>query len=279
MCAMRCLNCGTENAADAKFCVGCGKSLRQRNFSAKEENGRETYSGTGFCEIGKTERGNPSSMAQAEVSSGGSSSVLPRRIAFAVVGFIIVVAAVNIIQSLVGNGKQQSSDDSQESSSYYSSQKWDGVIDGNSNGSGDTSGQSGIDSSYGNAGDNNTNYTYACDEEDDKEDTYDEEDAYDEEDTYDVDVSEYIFPDSETRKLTKADLRNKTSEELRLGRNEIYARHGRLFDDKELQEYFDEQSWYFGTIDPSDFVDSLELNDIERRNAKFILKYENSKRN
>lgn len=218
-------------------------------------------------------------MAQAEVSSGGSSSVLPRRIAFAVVGFIIVVAAVNIIQSLVGNGKQQSSDDSQESSSYYSSQKWDGVIDGNSNGSGDTSGQSGIDSSYGNAGDNNTNYTYAYDEEDDKEDTYDEEDAYDEEDTYDVDVSEYIFPDSETRKLTKADLRNKTSEELRLGRNEIYARHGRLFDDKELQEYFDEQSWYFGTIDPSDFVDSLELNDIERRNAKFILKYENSKRN
>lgn len=231
-----------------------------RGFFGKRGKWGEIYRETGFSEIGKTESGNLSSMAQAEVSSGGRSSVLPRRIAFAIVGFIIVLAVVNIIQSLVDNGKQQSSNDGQESSSYYSSKKWDGVTDGNSNGSGDTSGQSDIDSSYGNAGDNNTNYTY----------------TYDEEDDYDVDESGYIFPDSDTRKLTKADLRNMTSEELRLGRNEIYARHGRLFDDKELQEYFDEQSWYFGTIDPSDFVDSLELNDIERRNAKFILKYENS---
>ncbi len=85
---------------------------------------------------------------------------------------------------------------------------------------------------------------------------------------------DYIFPDSDTEKLTKADLLDKTSEELRLGRNEIYARHGRFFDDEELQEYFNGKSWYIGCIAPSEFVDSLELNDIERWNANFIRKYE-----
>jgi hypothetical protein len=33
-------------------------------------------------------------------------------------------------------------------------------------------------------------------------------------------------------------------EDLRVLRNEIYARHGRIFKDKELQKYFAEQPWY-----------------------------------
>ncbi|HEY0457842.1 MAG TPA: YARHG domain-containing protein [Pyrinomonadaceae bacterium] len=33
-------------------------------------------------------------------------------------------------------------------------------------------------------------------------------------------------------------------EDLRVLRNEIYARHGRVFKDKELQKYFSEQPWY-----------------------------------
>jgi hypothetical protein len=33
-------------------------------------------------------------------------------------------------------------------------------------------------------------------------------------------------------------------EDLRVLRNEIYARHGRIFKDKELQKYFSEQPWY-----------------------------------
>jgi hypothetical protein len=52
------------------------------------------------------------------------------------------------------------------------------------------------------------------------------------------------------------------AEDLRVLRNEIYARHGRVFKDKELQKYFDSQAWY--TPNP-DFTDD-QLNEIEAAN-------------
>lgn len=50
--------------------------------------------------------------------------------------------------------------------------------------------------------------------------------------------AEYILPESASRLLTEADLENLTQEDLRIARNEIYARHGRKFLDEGLQEYF-----------------------------------------
>ncbi|PID23608.1 YARHG domain-containing protein [Sporosarcina sp. P7] len=44
--------------------------------------------------------------------------------------------------------------------------------------------------------------------------------------------------------LDKSDLKGLSKEELRLARNEIYARHGYVFKSKELQNYFGSQSWY-----------------------------------
>lgn len=85
---------------------------------------------------------------------------------------------------------------------------------------------------------------------------------------------DYILPHSNTRKVTMADIKNLTKKERRLARNEIYARHGRRFLDKKLQKYFDSKNWYYGTIEPEDFVDSEHLSKLERRNAKFILKHE-----
>lgn len=87
-------------------------------------------------------------------------------------------------------------------------------------------------------------------------------------------ADEYIIPESSSRKLTKADLKGLSKKQLRLARNEIYARHGRLFLDEKLQAYFDKQEWYCGYIEPEDFVDSKELSKIERWNADFIKKFE-----
>ncbi len=84
----------------------------------------------------------------------------------------------------------------------------------------------------------------------------------------------YIFPDSSYRELTEADLAGLSNEELRRGRNEIAARHGRRFDDKELQAYFDSKAWYRGTIDPDDFNMQVQLNKTERDNMDFIKKHE-----
>lgn len=88
-----------------------------------------------------------------------------------------------------------------------------------------------------------------------------------------IDTQEYIIPDSSTKRLEENDIKDLTKEELRLARNEIYARHGRLFDDTELQSYFDKKSWYNGTVDPENFKEEM-LSDIEKDNIKLIKEYE-----
>lgn len=79
-----------------------------------------------------------------------------------------------------------------------------------------------------------------------------------------------ILPQSDNRLLTDADLRGLSSRELRLARNEIYARHGRIFSDASLQAYFDSQGWY--ERDRS-FTES-RLSRTERENAERIRRYE-----
>ena len=56
------------------------------------------------------------------------------------------------------------------------------------------------------------------------------------------------------------------AEDLRVLRNEIYARHGRIFKDPELQKYFAAQAWY--TPNP-DFKDEM-LSEVESENLKKI---------
>lgn len=51
--------------------------------------------------------------------------------------------------------------------------------------------------------------------------------------------SEYIFPQSHTRLLTGEELESISPDQLRVARNEIYARHGRQFTSPDLQTYFE----------------------------------------
>lgn len=89
----------------------------------------------------------------------------------------------------------------------------------------------------------------------------------------DENTSGYIIPGSDTMYLWPSDLYSLTQGECRLARNEIYARHGRMFDDSELQYYFDTQEWYTGTITPEDFSDDV-LNEYEIYNRDIIAEYE-----
>ncbi len=89
-------------------------------------------------------------------------------------------------------------------------------------------------------------------------------------------TGDYIFPYSGFKLLTEADLAGKSKETLAIGRNEIYARHGRQFQMKEFSDYFSKCSWY--SIDPGYNYedDASNLNSIERANVNFIKKYEDS---
>lgn len=83
----------------------------------------------------------------------------------------------------------------------------------------------------------------------------------------------YILPESSTKYLTKADLEGLTADKCRLARNEIYARHGRIFKDEAIQKYFESKSWYVGSIEPDDFQESM-LNEYELANRDLIVEYE-----
>ena len=56
---------------------------------------------------------------------------------------------------------------------------------------------------------------------------------------------------------------------LRITRNEIYARHGRMFNDQEMQEFFTNQSWYVPQSASGDFDEDC-LNEVERYNSELI---------
>ena len=90
-------------------------------------------------------------------------------------------------------------------------------------------------------------------------------------------TADYIIPDSNTKLLTDADIQGLTAQELNYARNEIYARHGRMFDSKELQDYFDSKSWYKAEY-PADEFDAESgsiLNETEKKNADFLRDAEN----
>lgn len=84
------------------------------------------------------------------------------------------------------------------------------------------------------------------------------------------DSNGYILPDSDSRKLKKSDLAGMTAQQLSYAKNEIYARHGRVFKSSELQDYFNEKDWY---EENDDFKDE-DLSKKEADNAEFIETYQ-----
>ena len=84
------------------------------------------------------------------------------------------------------------------------------------------------------------------------------------------DSNGYILPDSDSRKLKKSDLAGMTAQQLSYAKNEIYARHGRVFKSSELQDYFNEKDWYEKN---DDFKDE-DLSKKEAENTKFIAAYQ-----
>ncbi|MGL5436939.1 MAG: YARHG domain-containing protein [Lachnospiraceae bacterium] len=82
--------------------------------------------------------------------------------------------------------------------------------------------------------------------------------------------TEYILPYSNTQLLTNEDLSGLNQDELRIAKNEIYARHGRIFSSQDLQNYFDSKSWYSGTISADAFNENV-LSQVEKDNVALIV--------
>lgn len=79
----------------------------------------------------------------------------------------------------------------------------------------------------------------------------------------------------ENKLISEAMLRGLSLHELRLLRNEIYARHGRVFKTLWLQQYFGSQMWY----DPKEDFKDEEVSGPDKTNVETIVAYENKLHN
>ena len=86
-----------------------------------------------------------------------------------------------------------------------------------------------------------------------------------------VTSSSQLIPSSSSEPISTSDLEGMSAAEIRIARNEIYARHGLIFQSEDLQEYFNAQDWYEGTVSDAD---SISLSELEVDNIEKIVNYE-----
>ena len=78
-----------------------------------------------------------------------------------------------------------------------------------------------------------------------------------------------VFEDSSERLLEWSDIYILSNEDIRIAKNEIYARHGYIFKDENLKNYFMGQLWYIPSVKAEEFDDSV-FSDIEKRNLELL---------
>ncbi len=73
-----------------------------------------------------------------------------------------------------------------------------------------------------------------------------------------------------TRNLHESELANLSANDLRIIRNEIYARHGRMFKSTDLRNYFSKYSWYNVLKSYDDKTIEKEFNSYEKHNVELL---------
>jgi hypothetical protein len=79
----------------------------------------------------------------------------------------------------------------------------------------------------------------------------------------------------ENKLISETMLHGLSLHELRLLRNEIYARHGRIFKTAWIEQYFGSQPWY----DPKEDFKDEEISGADKTNIETIVAYENKLHN
>jgi hypothetical protein len=75
------------------------------------------------------------------------------------------------------------------------------------------------------------------------------------------------YPESTERAITPDDIAVLTPWGKKVMMNEIYARHGFIFQDADLQRHFSRESWYKGT---QKSLSKLKLTPLEKQNIAFL---------
>lgn len=93
---------------------------------------------------------------------------------------------------------------------------------------------------------------------------------------YDVTDSEEYYPETATRLLKQEELWKYNQTDLSIARNEIFARHGRRYEDAFLNAVFSRKTWYQPTYSGEEFgaVQDSVLNSNEKKNLSLLIEME-----
>lgn len=93
---------------------------------------------------------------------------------------------------------------------------------------------------------------------------------------YDVNDSEEYYPETATRLLRQEELWRYNQTDLSIARNEIFARHGRKYEDPFLNAVFSRKSWYQPTYSGEEFnaIQDSVLNNNEKKNLALLIQME-----
>lgn len=80
-----------------------------------------------------------------------------------------------------------------------------------------------------------------------------------------------IYPQASQRILNSSDISGLDADDLKIMRNEIFARHGYIFETSDMKAYFERQTWYQGRFQN---IES-KLTPIEKNNIQLIKNQEN----
>lgn len=260
---MFCTKCGNELKDGAAFCMHCGAPVKNHGRKAQKNDAPSSTVSPKYVEPAE-KRANPMNEKKLKIV------VL---IAVSVILVAVVVFGVMYLWNQRKPKKNQNEasaiveettvvERNADGESMESSQEKEGDTNGSSKGEPKLPGTVVIDSSSGNG--NSSGLGVFSSEQNQQGN---------EENATDVQNDGYLLPGSDSSYITMEDLKGFTAEECRIARNEIYARHGRKFDDEELQAYFDSKDWYHGTIEPDEFKEEM-LNEYEFVNRDTIVEYE-----
>ena len=295
---MFCTNCGAEVSDDSSFCTECGTSVKPLSELEKDRtaaldllnktaefpvvegqpfNNTAYYSQPSQSASAATAQmptaqapipnnapyaqgvGGVQGSAQTAAKSGNSGLM----IAALVVGILAIVVCATLLILAVTKppidflkdtpfSSVQTEEQTQVANSSNDSVN-DNANNNNSNGNSGNSNSSNNSGNSGNSGSSNNNSNTGSSN------------------SYSYGNSNgQIIPNSATVRLSLADVRGMSNDQLCIAKNEIWARHGRKFDNKWLQNYFNQQSWYTPTTNPDDFLKVYSPTDIENDNAEFL---------
>ena len=280
---MFCTNCGAELPDGAKFCASCGTPTSSPAVGQADATTRideRTAVMPAPSPVVDTVRRNaplsadetvmapepavsPSSRRARHTSSGSRTVAIVMTVIAAVAVIALVVVVVDPFQ-LGSSSQSQEEIAAEDASSDEDAASMDAeddaaaTDDSTSDDSETSDGTTSTDSS-----DETTRVTIIGGDDDSSEGA--STDAYNP-------SGSYILPYSDTYQYSASDLSGFSDWELYIARNEIYARHGREFNNEGLQAYFNGQSWYTPLYTPDEFdaMASSLLNSVEQANVATI---------